>query len=73
MVERVLGRHGPGAVLGRQDLDQRLIEPELPPIDEPERPRRGDDLRDRGDPEAGLVRDRDAVAAVGDTAGVLGL
>jgi hypothetical protein len=71
MVERVLCRHGRGAVLGRQDLDQRLVEPELPPIDEPERCRRGDHLRDRGNPEPGLVRDRDTAATVGDAAGVL--
>jgi hypothetical protein len=71
MVERVLGRHGPGAVLRRQDLDQRLIEPKLPAVDEPEGRRRGDHLRDRSHPEACLIRDRDAVAPMGDTPGVL--
>ena len=71
MVERVLGSHGLGPVLRRQDLDQRLVESELPAIDEPERGRRGDHLRDRGDPEAGFARDRDLVASVRNAAGVL--
>lgn len=71
MVERVLGSHGLGPMLRRQNLDQRLIESELATIDKPERGRRGDHLRNRGDPEAGLARDRDLVASVGDAAGVL--
>jgi hypothetical protein len=71
MVESVLGRHGLGPALGGQDLDQRLVEPELLPLDEPKRRRRGDHLRDRSNPEARLVRDRDAVAAMGNAAGVL--
>ena len=71
MVERVHGSHCAGPVLRRQDLHERLVESELPAVDEPERGRRGDHLRDRGDPKAGFARDRALVAPVRDTAGVL--
>ena len=66
--ELELGGHGGRASIGRQEVDERVVESDQAALDQPERGGRGRQLRDRCDPESRPVGHRHAVAAVGQPA-----